>query len=184
MISFYLSLVETEEEKEKIVFLFENYYSFMCHCARQVIRNNEYDVEDIVMNSFIKIIDYLDKVDFSDEARVKSLCGVIARNKAIDHCKLKGNQNVSVEESFVEPWGTDTDPAEIFLRHDIYDTIIKAIYSLDEKYRDVCLLKYLNGLKEKEISDILVVNAKTVNTRINRGRKLLREKLRKENIHV
>ena len=183
MLSLYLSLVETDNDKEKIVYLFENYYSFMCHCVRLVIGNNEYDVEDIVMSSFIKLIDYLDKIDFSDDVRVKSLCGIVAKNKAIDHCKLKGNQNVSVEDSFVEPRDEETDPAELFLRHDIYDCIVSAIGSLDEKYRDICQLKYINGLKEYEIADVLNLNAKTVNTRINRGRKILREMLRKENIH-
>ena len=48
----------------------------------------------------------------------------------------------------------------------------------------VCLLKYVNELKEREISKILDIPLKTVNSRIYRGKQILREALRKESCHV
>lgn len=183
MLAFYLALLDSEEDKERIVYIYENYYSFMEYCARQILKN-DHDIEDVVHSSMLKLIEYIDKIDFSDMNRVKSLCGVIARNKALDHCKLKANQNTSVEDSFVEPSCDDSNPADIVIHNDVYEIAITAINALDDKYRDVCILKYINGLKEREIADVLGVNIKTVNTRINRGRKILRELLKKEKIHV
>ena len=91
MITFYLSLVETEDAKNKIEFIYVNYYSFMCYTAGQILKHNKQDVEDAVHNAMMKIIENIDIIDVSDVQRAKNLCGIIARNKAIDYCKQKDN---------------------------------------------------------------------------------------------
>ena len=54
-----------------------------------------------------------------------------------------------------------------------YEMLINSIFKLDEKYRDVLILKYVNELGEKEISRLLDIPQKTVSTRILRGKKRL-----------
>jgi RNA polymerase sigma-70 factor (ECF subfamily) len=49
---------------------------------------------------------------------------------------------------------------------------------LPEKYRSVIVLKYIEELSLKEISEILDLPVGTVNTRIHRGREALRKQLR------
>ena len=88
MISYYLSIVETEEDKEKVVFIYENFYSFMCYTAGQILNHNKHDVEDAVHNAMIKLIENIDVIDLSDKQRAKNLCGIVAKNKAKDHCRL------------------------------------------------------------------------------------------------
>ena len=46
------------------------------------------------------------------------------------------------------------------------------IKDMDEKYRIVLLLYYLEGFNTREIAVILDMNEKTVQTRLARGRKL------------
>lgn len=46
---------------------------------------------------------------------------------------------------------------------------------IDEKYRIILVLRYVYGMKTKEIARVLQLNENTVNTRIFRGTKLLRE---------
>lgn len=88
MISFYLSIIETEEDKDKVVFIYENFYSFMCYTAGQVLGQGKPEVEDAVHNAMLKIIERLDMIDITDEIKVKNLCGIIAKNIAKDHLKL------------------------------------------------------------------------------------------------
>lgn len=76
------------------------------------------------------------------------------------------------------------NPEDIVITKDTYNTVMNAINSLNEKYRDVCILKYVNQLKEREIAEILNISPKNVNVRIFRGKQLLREALRKEGMHV
>ncbi|MBP3442029.1 MAG: hypothetical protein J6L62_04415 [Clostridia bacterium] len=62
--------------------------------------------------------------------------------------------------------------------------IEQKIKELDDKYRDICRLKYINNLKEREIALLLNLPPNTVSVRIFRGKQILREELKKEGIHV
>ena len=56
----------------------------------------------------------------------------------------------------------------------------QVLQSLDEKYRLVMLLYYVDGFKIREISEILDIPAATVKTRLVRGRKQLSEEMKME----
>lgn len=183
MLSFYISIVNTDEEKEKVVYIYENYYSYMAYKAGQLLKNDQ-DIEDTVHNAMIKIIDNLHLIDTDDEVRAKGFCGIITKNIAIDFLRRKDNQNIQLDEAITENYIDDCDPGELLITKDMYDIILKAIESLKDTYRDVCLLKYVNGLKEREIALLLGLTTKNVSLRVFRGKQLLREALRKEKIHV
>ncbi len=182
MLLFYLSIVNSDTEKEKIIYIYENYYSYMAYKAGQYLKNKQ-DIEDIVHNSMIKIIDNLDLIDTEDEVKSKCFCGVIAKNKAIDFIKAKDNQNLSLNELITEDY-TDDNPEDLFITRESYNIILETIKSMSDVYRDVCMLKYVNGLKEREIALILDLSPKNVSLRIFRGKQLLRDALRRENLHV
>lgn len=54
----------------------------------------------------------------------------------------------------------------------IYQEIIRAV---DEKYRDILVLYYVEGFRTKEIAGMLNMNEATVRTRLRRGRGNLRQ---------
>ena len=184
MLSLYLSLIESIEDKDKVTYLYNNFYSYMIYSASKIMNENTSDVEDVVHDAMISLIDHLSMIDFEDEIKTRNFCGIVARNKAIDHCRKLGTRAVSMEEFFAVASNDIDDPEAIVINKTAYEIILNAIKDLDDKYRDVCLLKYINDLKEREISDILDIPLKTVNTRIYRGKSLLREALRKEKFHV
>ena len=184
MIAYYLSIVETDEDREKVLFIYENYYSFMCYTAGQVLGHNKQDVEDAVHNAMLKLIENIDIIDLSDKQKAKNLCGIVAKNIAKDHCKYKDNQSLSLEDMICETTEEENSPSEIVIRKDTYDIILKALHSLDDKYRDICIMKYVHQYKEREIALLLNLTPNTVSIRIYRGKQILREALRKENLHV
>lgn len=184
MISFYLSIIETEEDKDKVVFIYENFYSFMCYTAGQVLGQGKPEVEDAVHNAMLKIIERLDMIDITDEIKVKNLCGIIAKNIAKDHLKRKDNQTIRLDETFSDMPSEDDAVDEIVIKGDTYEIILRAIRALDEKYRDVCILRYVHGYKEREVAELLNISAGTVSTRIFRAKQILREELRGESIYV
>lgn len=184
MISLYLSMVETDKDRDKVTYIYENFYSFMAYTAAQVLGNKKYDIEDAVHNAMIKIIENLDFIDFSDPIRAKNLCGIIAKNKARDYLKRKESRLLPIDETVLSLEDDGDDPSEFVIRKDIYDTVLRAIESMSETYKEVCFLKYINGLKEKEIAALLDLNPDTVSVRIYRGRRLIKEALGKENFNV
>ena len=56
----------------------------------------------------------------------------------------------------------------------------QVLQGLDEKYRLVMLLYYVDGFKIREVSEILDIPAATVNTRLVRGRKQLADEMKME----
>lgn len=63
--------------------------------------------------------------------------------------------------------GNDRNPV---LEHMIYEELLQ---SVEEKYRDILVLYYVEGFPTKEIADILGMKDATVRTRLRRGREKL-----------
>ena len=58
------------------------------------------------------------------------------------------------------------------LRHCEFEELMR---SLDEKYRTILLLYYVDGFKVSEIAQLLDMEENTVKTRLARGRQKFRE---------
>ena len=71
----------------------------------------------------------------------------------------------------------EVDPQETFDRIRIEEKVRLAIGTLDPRYREVMLLRYLEEKEYEEISDILEVPPGTVATLIRRGTQRLRSAL-------
>jgi len=68
------------------------------------------------------------------------------------------------------------------LRKLTYQHILKKINQLPLKYKDVLILKFMEGKDYQEISDILHKPMGSVGTLINRAKKSLKQGLEKEDI--
>ncbi len=177
MLLYYLSLAATEEERDIIERIYLDYYSVMKYEAMKYLKDS-YDVEDIVHETMLAVIDNISCVDINNEFTTRGFCKVIAKNKSIDFLRKKENQTVQAEE-YIEASETE-NPEEIVVSEDNYKRLLETIESLGDTYREVCYLKYVNGLKEWQIAEALNLHPKTVSMRIFRGKKILREILREE----
>lgn len=179
MLTFYLSLAVTEEDRDMITYIYENFYPLMKHIAFKYAQKPE-DAEDIVQESMLSIIECIGKIKTADKNRLKNFCAIVAKNKAIDFYKAK-NKRIFLSDEILEFADDTVDiPEEILLQKENHYLILKAIYSLGDIYRDVCILKYVHQLKEKDIAALLSLNPSTVSVRIHRGKGILRKALRKE----
>lgn len=180
MLAFYLSLVDNLSDKEKVERIYTKYYGLMMHIALGYTQN---DAEDVVHDAMLRIIKNIDKVDISDERKTKSFCITIVRNRAIDCLRKEGKDIVSYDDEIKteDKNGFSFDFAQI---NEIYQILYEAIESLSETYKTVCTLKYVNGLKEREIAEVLDLPEKTINQRIFRGKQILKEAIRKEDFYA
>ncbi len=64
------------------------------------------------------------------------------------------------------------------------EEIMRALYELDEKYRDPIILQYFENKEYDEISDILKIPIGTVGTLIHRGKKKLGRLLDEHKLHI
>lgn len=170
---FYLQMIESEKEKDKFEFLYEEYRNLMYMIAVGILHNQE-DAEDAVHQAFISILEHLNKISKPTDPSAKSFCATCARNKAVDIYR-KNQHNVFI----------DFDQLQVSVETDFPEGSLEAaIAKLPDIYRDVILLRYDNGFTVKEIADILAVDISTVRKRITRAKSKLKENLKKEGLEV
>lgn len=165
----YLSMIELEEDKSKFEQLYITYKQTMFYIANRILKD-EYLSEDAVHQAFLRIIDNLDKIDKIDCHKTKGFIVVIVENIAIDfYRKRKREKNVSFDE--VEIYIEDIKSNSNLIMNDIEEAILK----LPINYSTVLRLKYSQGYKNKEISEILSISEENVRQRLVRGRSKLKE---------
>jgi RNA polymerase sigma-70 factor (ECF subfamily) len=138
--------------------------------------------EDLAQDTFLKL--YRSKHLYREIAKFSTWFYTIAINIAKTHLRKKSRYS-SISISDFDPEGEkDFDlPANVLTPEQYANAstenhyIQKAIDSLDEKFKEVIVLRDIQDLDYEEIAKILDVPLGTVKSRINRGREKLKELL-------
>ena len=113
--------------------------------------------------------------DFDQSLKFSSWIYRIAHNQVVSNWrKTKSRPQVlkfEADEDFLKFIAADGDVASDVERRFAGEDVRRIINSLDEKYREVLVLKFLEGKDYREISDILQKPLGTVATLINRAKK-------------
>ncbi len=176
MLIYYLSLVDTPEEKSKIERLYYQYRKLMKYMALKILQQED-TAEDIVQDAFVLLIENLNRIDDIYSNRTKAFIYVIVRNVALNYIKKQKRRTIVAIEDHI---------SRLFIDEDVFGEIyanewVNLINGLATIYRDVLQLKVQYELSNKEIAKILGVSEATVRKRLERARKLLLEKRGEDN---
>ena len=163
MLTLYLQMLETPEEKVRFEEIYLNYRGMMFHVAEGLLHNNQ-DAEDAVHNAFLRIIKKFSKFQKTPVKELAPLVAVIARNEAIS-LQRKKKDTAPLEE-----WDSFAETAESVSD---YHTLVETFTRLPQTYRAALEMKLL-GYSDGEIASKLGLSKTAVSTRISRGRQLLR----------
>ncbi len=143
--------------------------------------------EDLCQEAFVKAFKALDSYD--DGRKFSSWLFKIAHNTTIDHLRRKRLQFESLDgdEESDRPSHAQTVADEKALSpemsaqsSDLGRVLELAIDQLREDYREVIVLRFVEGLAYQEIADITGLPLGTVKTNIHRARKDLAALIEKE----
>jgi RNA polymerase sigma-70 factor, ECF subfamily len=173
MLSFYLSIIETQEDQDKFEQIYLAYHKLMKYVSFKILQD-DYLAEDAVHNAFINIIDHLDKIDTTNCHKTKGFCIVVVENISKKLYVRRKKENTAyfedMDEEFVHRGNMDHRIDE-----KINDKVIAdKIGSLPSIYRDVLLLKIFHNCNDKEISRIMDIPPATVRKRLERARERMR----------
>ncbi len=177
MLLFYLSLVDTDEDKGTVAGIYKRYYGLMTYVAEKTLGDRKDAAPDIVHDSMLKIIDRIGTLDLSDGEKTKNLCLTIVRNKCIDYLKLEDTNTLPLDDCPDEDF-SGAAPDDIVVSEETVEAVLRAIGSLGEKYKDVCVMKFVYGYRDGEIAELLGIAPGTVRSRIWYARKKLAKILR------
>jgi len=133
---------------------------------------NYEDAKDCFQNTFLKL--YTSKKSFNNKEHLKAWLLRVAINECKDYHRSFWKRNVDFDYDYDKffatqntmKWG-DTDEME---------TLLTALRSLPYKYYQIIYLYYIEGYNTSEISELLHMSCNTVKSRLNRGRKILKER--------
>lgn len=177
MISTCFSMLEGEE-KNKFERLFHTYYQSMLKVAN-LVTDSPAEAEEVVQEVFFKVAEVIDKFPEKACQREQSLLTVMTKNKAIDvvRRKKKYTELVSKEPS-QEPFVNDLETE--YIEREGEEMILALLSELPEKYRSVLLLHIADGWKLKDIAEFLDISVHLAEVRLNRGKKILQERILEE----
>lgn len=176
MIAFYMSMIDTPEEKADFETLYNTYKSKMFALAYSVLHNH-HNAEEAVSQAFFTIAKNYSKVFLLDSPHREAYIKIVVRNAAIDiYRKEKKDASVSFDE--IEDFeAADDDISDEVLSKINYSRIVEAIRELPEKYAEPLYLFHVRGMNIKEIAENICCTEDAVKKRLQRARAQLRETL-------
>lgn len=183
LLSLYLCEIETKEERDKLAVIYETYLDAMTLTARKYVGSYQVE-EDIVHNAILRIVRYLDTIDLSNTLSTKSFVCTVTRHCAIDWLRNKNLENTPIEEIAYTMRSNERLPVEYVMSDEGYNKLVDCIHSLSDIYREVCDLRFICGMRETEIADLLGITPTNVSVRVARGRAKLIEMLKEEGYDV
>ncbi|PAE13204.1 RNA polymerase subunit sigma [Niallia circulans] len=143
-------------KKEIYEYFFEKVYK-----ATFYILKNEELAKDATHDTFIKVFKNLGKIN--DHSKLSAWITTIATRTAIDIYNKNNRQSTRMfeEENYISTTNEFNDER---------DEIEYYLADLRPKYKQILILKYLDGLSEKEIANLLSLKLGTVKSRIYRAK--------------
>lgn len=172
MISFYLSLLDTPEEKSMFEQLYRLYRQDMYKMAYGILKN-KYDTEDAVHEAFMRVMKNLTKISEIDCPQTHAYLLIIVRNVSLNIIK-KQTKTVVVD---VETVGiTDNFELEEYVISNMEVERLKNILEqLSDEYYEVLFLELFMEFNISEIAEQLGLTYDNTKKRIQRAKKKFRE---------
>jgi RNA polymerase sigma-70 factor, ECF subfamily len=135
------------------------------------------EAEDILQDSFLKA--YRNLQSFDEKLSFSSWLYRIVHNETISYWRKKkirphGN-SIFVDEEFLERIAGVQDIMIDLDTEDLKSVIHAILEKMDDRYRQILILKFIEDKSYEEIADILKKPLGTVATHINRAKKQFRE---------
>jgi RNA polymerase sigma-70 factor (ECF subfamily) len=173
-------LVELSQKGDEEAFaaLVKKYKMKVFNLAFSFTRDQEI-ADDLAQEVFIKAFLGLAKFRFKSE--FGTWLYRITVNHAKDYLRKKGRMRKMPLENFLESQSVEEDEVTRKEKEQIMEQRKKLVHrclqTLPEKYKVILTLRDIQGFSYEEISTILKIFPGTVDSRLHRARKMLREKL-------
>ena len=149
--------------------------------ARSIVRNDA-DAEDVVQQGYLQAFTHL--ASFRAEAKFSTWLTRIVLNEAVGRVRrnrptttveqIELEQNTSAQIIQFPLLQSHPDPETAMSRQEVRALLEHAVAALPDHFREVFVLRDVEGLSAEETAAQLSIKPETVNTRLFRARRLLR----------
>ena len=166
------------------------YWDRIYSMVHQLLRNQQ-DAEEVTQDAFIRA--HRGLANFRGESAFSTWLYQIATNLARNRYWYWWRRKRDKSISFDAPLGAENDstladlipaeqetPEDATVTQEFVGRVAECMEELNEKHREILILRNVQNLAYEEIADILGISVGTVKSRIARARESLREKLGEE----
>ncbi len=171
MLQYYLSMVNSEEERSLVEKLYNDYRQLMHKTAYSILHNPEL-AEDSVHEAFLRVIGNIQKFsEYSCNQNVAYFV-IIVRGIALNKLK-RSSREADLSDEIAAP-----ENIEESMNADIgYSEIVDSIKRLSPALKNVALLYFVQGCSAQEISQLLDISVNSVYASVSRARAALTKRL-------
>lgn len=169
MLAAILSAIESPEEKILVEKLYYKYESQMYSAAFAILHHKQ-DAEDAVQSAFLKIIEYLPKLNLDLNRQTQTFLTVITKNIALNEIekrKRRLKHELDVQDLETLPIVEDFEKIS-------FKEIQSLVDKLPHDLKSVIIMRFILDYEPKMIAGLLDITESAVYKRISAARKLLK----------
>lgn len=153
---------------------YKEYKTMLQYYVAKLINDSE-EATDIVQNIFVRLM----SCDIITSETIKSLCFKIANNLAIDYIRRNNKrQRIYAEMQVSELKNKSLTPENDAIFHDLAENERRIMHNMSPSTARVYEMSQIKCMTIEEISQILHISRRTVESHQLRGRKIVRERIR------
>ena len=152
----YLLLLETDEEREFFTAIYEKYRTEMFYTAYRILHNPP-DAEDMVHETFLSLINHLEKLMNSEPHKLWYYINTAVKRKAYN---LINRRHIVEQVELDETWMQEEEaivkgPDQLMEDFELQEAVTGVLRLLKEPYQEVLALQYYYQLTTQEIAEEL-----------------------------
>ena len=162
----------------------DEWYAPLFNFANSYLNNQE-NAREVIQDVFLQLWD--NRTKLAEDTVLKAYLFTLTRNRCIDLIRRERlmlqfqTDKQAQYDQLTESFHALSDPIlDHIFASELQDEIDKAIISLPEQCQQVFMLSRNKGLKNREISDVLNLSQKTVESHITKALKTIRTTLEKK----
>lgn len=173
--------VLSDDEKDLINEIFSQYHVKLYNISFQIL-HSEQDAEDALAQTFLKIMDNINRIKKIPCHEMLPLCVIIVKNTAID-VQRKNSKTIPIEyiDELQAPFADTTE--EIFFKNHNRNQLLKLIEKLSFEDRYLLELRLGESMSYKEIGGLINITETSARKRFQRAVEKL-QKLYTEEEHT
>jgi len=177
----------TEEARRDFEKLLDRYEAKIFNAIYRLVGDYE-EARDLTQETFIQAFKALPT--FRGESQIYTWLYRIAVNRSKNRLKQMQRWNQMVSDSLDHPALTEEGevarevpdwthaPERVLERKELQQVVQREISQLPQDFKEVVVLRDLQGLSYKEMAEVIGISLEAVKSRLFRARALLRERLR------
>jgi len=173
MLYFYLTLIESPEDKLKFEWLYKEHREYLFRIALNIL-GNHYDAEDVLHQAFMRIADNMDKVEEVSSHQTRNYLVIIVKGLAINLYN-DGKKVIRLPLEDFEEMKDDFLVEEHIIEQIEFDALRGILDQLPPIHRDVLYLMYYEELSVKSIAKQLKLSESAAKKRLERARHALQK---------